>query len=100
MEDKKYTVIPQDSMVDIQVSAVYMMRVQSLMQYLARNYGNDPFLEFAKHMIEEEGEPRNEVEEHIVTLVSLINEFELKAKEQGKTKDLTREEIKDASNGS
>lgn len=99
MEDKKYTVIPQDALVDMQLSAVYMMRVQSLLQYLARNYGNDTFLEFAKHMIEEEGEPRNEVEEHIVTLVSLINEFELKAKEQDKTKDLTQQEIKDASNG-
>ena len=99
MEDKKYTVIPQDALVDMQLSAVYMMRVQSLLQYLARNYGNDTFHEFAKHMNEEEGEPRNEVEEHIVTLVSLINEFELKAKEQDKTKDLTQQEIKDASNG-
>ena len=99
MEDKKFKVIPQDSLVDIQVSAVFMMRVQSLLNYLSRNYGQDKFLEFSKHIIDEKGEPRNEVEEHIVTLLGLINEFESKALDQQKTVDLTKEEIKNISNG-
>ena len=99
MEDKTYRLIPQDALVDMQLSAVFMMRVQSLLNYIARNYGQDKFIEFAKHAIEEQGEPRNELEEHIVTLISLLNEFESKALEQNKTVDLTREQIKEQTNG-
>jgi hypothetical protein len=99
MEDKKYKVIPNDAIVDMQVSGFFMMRIQALSRYLANSYGNEQFMEFAKHMIDDKGEPRNEIENHLYTLSGFISDFEVKADEQEKTKELSLDEMKDFFNG-
>lgn len=98
MENKTHKVIPNEAMVDMQLSGFFMMRIQALTQYLVKSYGQEQFMEFAKYMIDEKGEPRNELEQHLVTLSGLMSDFEIKADEQGKTKELTMEEIKNLPN--
>ena len=98
MQNKTFKVLPNDAVVDMQISAVFMSRIQSLVQYLVGVYGSDKFTEFAKYMMEENGTPRTDLEHHLLTLTGLMTDYEMKADEQGKTKELTVEELNKLSN--
>jgi len=89
----KFKVIPNDAVVDMKVSSAYMARVQNLVQYLVEQYGRDKFVEFAKKMIDQNGAPSTELEEHLITVSSFLTEFEMKAEELGLIKELSKEDL-------
>jgi hypothetical protein len=84
---KKFKTIPLNSIVNIQISGAFMVRIQMLLDKYIQLYGKDKFLDFAKHMIDNKSEPRNEDEENLYTIISLLTELEKQADEQGLTEE-------------
>jgi hypothetical protein len=93
MEEKKINIIPLDEMVTLTVSGHYMQRVKYLGDYLVKEYGQEKFIAFLKQMIENNGSPQTELEEHLLTISALMNEFEVSANKQDKMKQITEKEM-------
>lgn len=91
----KIPVIPGDKSVTIELTPMFMQRIQILTSYLVNMYGQDKFMLFVKKVQEENHEPESDLERHIQTLSALMVEFETKAQEQGKINWLSPEEASD-----
>lgn len=88
----KIPVIPGDVSVQMELTPVFMQRIQLLISYMVNMYGTEQFVQFVKRIQEEDGKPETELEEHIQTISALMHEFEVNARDQGKIKWLTPEE--------
>lgn len=88
----KIPVIPGENTITVELTPVFMQRIQLLATYLINMYGQDKFLLFVKKVQEEDAKPENELEEHIQTVSALMVEFETNARDQNKVKWLTPQE--------
>lgn len=87
MDDvKKVSVMPDDALMDIKVSGTFYKRLQSLFIYLAQKKDVKEFLLLYAKMVKG-GEPINEYEFHLNTVLSLIVEIEKVGKENNLTKE-------------
>jgi uncharacterized protein YjcR len=90
---EEFKVIPKDVVVNLEISGEYMIRIQQLLEYFIKEYGNEKFVAFAKKVIDNQAAPENAIEQHIVTLSALLTQFEKIAQEQNLVKVLTKEEF-------
>ena len=82
---KKIEVIPEDALMDIKVSGTFYQRLQALFIYLSQKKDPKEFLLHYAYLIKG-GEPKNEYEFHLNTILSLIVEIEKTAKDLNLTK--------------
>ena len=85
-EKKFVSVMPDDAMMDIKMSGTFYKRLQALFIYLSQKVDVKEFLVLYAKMVKG-GEPINEYEFHLNTVLSLIVEMERVAKENNLTKE-------------
>lgn len=91
-QGKKVSVMPDDALVDIKVSGTYYKRLQALFIYLAQKKDMKEFLLLYAKMVQG-GDPIDEYEWHLHTVLSMIIEIEKVAKENNLVKEEDAEEI-------
>jgi hypothetical protein len=72
-----------ETSVNMEISGAFMTRIQQLLFYMINQIGQPVFLEAYQRLIKGET-PKNEVEEHLLTLLTMIVDFEKSAEDQGK----------------
>lgn len=84
MSTKQIETIPLDAIIEIKMSGAFFARIQQLVV----NYSSQKTPEEFKQALEnlKSGEPKNEFEYHLLTLMVLMTDFEARAKEQDKIK--------------
>lgn len=81
----KYDTIPEDVLIDIQISGSFYRRMVDLLTMLAESVPLEDFKKVLEKM--KENKPAEDMFEfNVHTLISLIYEVELKAKDQNKLK--------------
>ena len=70
-----------------------MQRIKYLGDFLIKQYGQERFIAFLKNMVENDGKPQEELEEHLLTISALMTEFELTANKQDKVKWVSENEM-------
>lgn len=84
-------VIAPDKIVNIQVSGAFYIRLQNLIIYLS---SKKDIKEFSAVMLElTKREAKDEYEFNLVTVLMLLNEIEVQAREQKLTEYKTREDL-------
>lgn len=81
---EKVEIIPEEAIMDIRISGTFYQRIQALFIYLSQK--KDP-KEFLLHYayISQGGEPKEEYDFHLYTLMALLLEIEKCAKEKNLT---------------
>jgi hypothetical protein len=93
-ENNKIDVIPYDTLVSVEVSGAYYARVQQLLMYIFKDKAAD---EVSKCMEElKSREPKDIFEYQVITILSLMYEIEVKAREQKKTVVKDLDELKES----
>lgn len=83
MAKKNITVLKFESIVDLKISGAYYARIQDLLLYITTISDKEAILK-ASENLKNKVEPTNILEYNLETLLILISEIELQAKEQGK----------------
>lgn len=91
-QGKKVSVMPDDVLVDIKVSGTYYKRLQALFIYLAEKKDIKEFLILYAKMVQG-GDPVDEYEWHLHTVLSMIIEIEKVAKENNLVKEEDADEL-------
>jgi hypothetical protein len=76
--------IPTDAVIDLQISGNFYQRLHQLLMFHSQKEGLDKFT--AALAAIKAGEPKNEYEYHLLTILTLIGSIEEAAKIQGKIK--------------
>lgn len=97
MEDiiKKPTAIqtiPLDAIFTVSISGGFYARLQGLLLYLSKQKSEQEFVTCLQNL--KSGEPKNEYENQLLTVLTMINGCESEASKQGKIKDVTLSELK------
>ncbi len=82
MSTKKVETIPFETVVDIQISGAFYARIQNLLMHLSMQHPQEDFVKALERL--KNAEPTNEFEYHLLTLLTLSQEIEAKAKLQNK----------------
>ena len=85
-QGKKVSVMPDDALVNVKVSGTYYKRLQALFIYLAQKKDIKEFLLLYAKMVKG-GDPIDEYEWHLHTVLSMIIEIEKVAKENNLVKE-------------
>jgi len=80
----KIPTIPFDVKIDITVGGGLYARLSQLMTHYASQKTEEEFSTILAFLQQPGNKPRDEFEYHVITLLSLVVEIEIKAKEQGK----------------
>jgi len=83
MAKKNITVLKFETLVDLKISGAYYARIQDLLLYITTTGDKETIIK-ASENLKNKVEPTNALEYNLETLLILINEIELQAKEQGK----------------
>ncbi len=83
---KKVSVMPDDVLMDVKVSGTFYKRLQALFIYLSQKKDMKEFLILYAKMVKG-GEPADEYEFHLNTVLSLIVEIEKVAKDNNLVKE-------------
>jgi len=92
---KKIEVLPNDAIMDIKISGAFVSRLQELFLYLAKLKEEKEFLlHYAVITKVKPEEFKDPYEHHLYTVLALIHEIELVAKENKKTSLIDEADIK------
>jgi len=91
-QGKTVSVMPDDALVDVKISGTYYKRLQALFIYLAQKKDVKEFLILYAKMVQG-GDPIDEYEWHLHTVLSMIIEIEKVAKENNLLKEEDAEEL-------
>lgn len=87
-ENIKYESIPYDALIDIQISGSFYKQLVNLLTALGDSVPLDEFKAILEKL-KDNNPPKSTLELNVHSLISLIYELEIKAKEQKKTKEIT-----------
>jgi|688.fasta_scaffold385037_2 hypothetical protein len=79
--------IPYENIINIQISGAYYMRIQNLLFSLMGNFKEEDLKDFFTRLQNNNNEFKDSNEYNLATILILINEIELQAKEQNKITD-------------
>lgn len=79
--------IPFDAKIDITIGGGLYARLSQLTTHFASQKSEEEFTKILTRLQQPGNKPLDEFEYHLITLLSLVAEIEIKAKEQGKTID-------------